>query len=114
MNLALVILRNGVTLISQMEELEYEPKVHLVSPHVISGKSKVTLTRWPDYTDDVHILLRSDELLTVCEPTDKITESYLKKVGITLEDLNPEPKPVILTEDTILDDEEYEPRYVEE
>ena len=114
MNLALILLRTGQTLVSQMEQLEMEPAVHLISPHVISGKSKVALTRWPDYTNDIHILLRSEELLTVCEPTDKIAESYLKKVGITLEDLNPEPKPVILTEDTILDDEEYEPRYVEE
>ena len=114
MNLALVILRNGVTLVSEMEELEYEPKVHLVCPYEVGGKTKVTLSRFPQHTEDEHILLRSEELLTVCEPTQAIVDKYLKKVGKTLEELKPEPKPVILTEDTILDDEEYEPRYTEE
>ena len=114
MNLALVILKNGLNLVSEMEELEYEPKVHLVCPYELSGKTKLTLSRFPQYTDDEHILLKSEELLTVCEPTQQVTDLYLKKIGKTLEELAPEPRPVILTEDTILDDEEYEPRYVEE
>ena len=81
----------------------------------ISGKQKLTLQPWPDYTDDEHILLTSDTLLTVCEPTELVRDAYLKKIGKTLEDLNSEPERVMLNEDeTIPDGEDYEPRYVED
>ena len=115
MNLSLILLSTGLTLISQTEELEYEPKVHLIQPYVVGGKTKVTLTRWPDHTDDEHILLKSDSLLTICEPTEKLTKLYLDKIGKTLEDLTPASQPVILTEDeNPLDvDDDYEPRYQE-
>ena len=115
MNLSLILLSTGLTLISQIEELEYEPKVHLIEPYVVGGKTKVTLTKWPDYTDDVHILLKSESLLTVCEPTEEIVKMYLKKVGKTEKDLTTPSQPVILTEDeNLLDsDDDYEPRYQE-
>ena len=71
MHLSLILL-STLTLISQTEELEMEPRVHLIEPYVVGGKSKVTLTRWPAHTDDVHILLKSDSLLTICEPTEKL------------------------------------------
>ena len=115
MNLSLILLSTGLTLISQTEELEYEPKVHLIQPYVVGGKTKVTLTRWPDHTNDEHILLKSDSLLTICEPTEEIIKMYLKKVGKTEKDLTPPSQPVILTEEeNLLDsDDDYEPRYQE-
>lgn len=73
------------------------------------------LQQWPDYTDDEHILLTSDTLLTVCEPNEQVRDAYLKKIGKTLEDLTSGPEPVMLTEDeTVPDGEDYEPRYVED
>ena len=120
MNLALVVLRNGTSLVSEIERLEYEPAVHLTNPHTVSGKSKLTLSRWPEYAVDTHILLRSDELLTVCELEERVVKSYLTKVGKTEEDLRSEPEPAMLTEEATvtpeeeLFDDEYEPRYVEE
>ena len=118
MDILLVLLKNGVTLISESENLEYEPKVHLINPHTISGKSRVVLTPWPEHSKDDHILLNSENLLTVCEPTDEIVKAYLKKVGKTEEDLKSTPRPVILNEEVqdqipFDDDEDYEPRYVE-
>ena len=117
-NLALIVLKTGQTLVSQTDELEYEPKVHLLKPYIVSGKAKVTLTPWPEYTNDAHILLRSDDLLTVCEPTESIVESYAKKVGKKPEDfvVNEEDQPEFLTEDEgeVPDGDEYEPRYREE
>ena len=115
MNLSLILLKTGLTLISLTEELEYEPKVHLVNPHVVSGKTKLTLTKWPDYTDDEHILLHSDSLLTICEPTDKVRKAYEEKVKGATEALKPKQQPVILTEEeNLLDSEDdYEPRYQE-
>lgn len=118
MSIALFLLKQGTTLVAQSEQLEAEPKVHLLSPYAVSGKTKITLTEWPDYSEDDHILLHSDSLLTVCEPSPKVKQAYLDKLGTTEEVLNSATKPVILTEednpDPILDDEEYEPRYVEE
>ena len=117
MNLALLVLKTGQSLISQIEELEYEPRVHLLQPYLVSGKSKVTLTPWPEYVKDQHILLNSDVLLTACEPVEKIKQAYLKKIGKTEEELKPKPQPVILTEEEQFDpfeDDDYEPEYIEE
>ena len=77
MNLAVILLKTGQHLVSQIEELEYEPKVHLFQPYLVSGKTKVTLTRWPDYVVDEHILLKSDNLLTAGEPTVKIKKPII-------------------------------------
>lgn len=116
MNLAVILLKTGQSLVSQIEELEYEPKVHLFQPYLVSGKTKVTLTPWPDYVVDEHILLNSDTLLTAGEPTVKIKKAYLDKVGKTEEDLKPKPQPVILNEEEQapeLEDDDYEPEYIE-
>ena len=123
--LALMVLKTGQVLVSETEQLDYEPKVHLVNPYLVSGKTKVVLTSWPDYTDDEHVLLNSDSILTVCDPTEKVASAYLSKVGKKPEDFTDAPEPVILKEDSdvqqeplihdgIEDDGEYEPRYLEE
>lgn len=109
MNLATFLLKTGQTLIAWTEQLEAEPRVHLYRPHVISGKTKVTLSPWPEYTNDTHVLLTSDTLLTVCEPTEKVAEAYKAKVEA--------PESVEATEAVMLNeenDDDYEPRYVEE
>ena len=81
----------------------------------MSGKTKLSLQPWPEYTDDEHVLLGSDSLLTVCEPTDAVRDAYLKKIGKTLEDFTKEPEAVMLTEDeTVPEPDDYEPRYAEE
>ena len=117
MNVAIVILKNGIHLISQTDQLDYEPKVHLVNPCTISGKTKLTLTSWPEFTEEEHILLRSDDLLTACEPTKKAFDAYLKAIGKTEEELTTKPEPVIMNEEFdpgVPDDEDYDPRYIEE
>ena len=118
MNISLLVLKSGEYLISRVEELEYEPKVHLTLPYLVSGSTKPTLSVWPKYSEDGHILLHSDTLLTVCAPKPDIRNAYMKKVGITEEQLKASQKPVILNEDNqdwVDDDnQEYEPRYVEE
>jgi len=116
MRLSLILLKTGQYLVSMTEELELEPRVHLSNPYVISGKTKLTLTRWPEYTDDEDILLRSEDLLTVCEVRESIAQQYEKKIGKKRTDFTPTPEPVILNEDTqdLPYEEDYEPRYVEE
>ena len=80
MQLSLILLKEpNLTLIAQTDEMPAEPRVHLVQPYVVGGKTKLTLTPWPDYTDDVDILLHSESLLTVCDPTEELASLYLKK-----------------------------------
>jgi len=92
-----------------------------MQPHEVTGKTKITLTPWPPHTEDTDILLSSDNLLTVVEPTKKLADAYLKKIGKTYEDLKPKDNKVLLTEDENVpqvavppeDEDEYEPYYME-
>lgn len=122
MQLSLILLKNpNLSLVAQTEEMPAEPRVHLVQPYVVGGKTKLTLTPWPDHTDDVDILLHSDSLLTVCDPNEKLAKLYLEKVGKTVEDMTKDPDRVLLNEGENVFDEltspmyndEYEPRYIE-
>ena len=117
MEISVLLLKSGEYLVSQVEELQYEPKVHLTSPYLLSGKTKTTLSIWPNYTPDSHVLLYSDDLRTIVTPMPEIRAAYLKKIGKTEEDLIEEAKPVMLNEDNqdwVDDVDEYEPRYVEQ
>ena len=85
---------------------------------LVSGKTKLSLQKWPDHTDDEHVLIHSENLLTVCEPSQAVREAYLKKVGLTEEDLKPkEPERVQLNENEEPPQEDwiddYEPKYSE-
>ena len=116
MNLSLILLQSGECLIAMCEELEYEPRVHMVKPHLVSGKTKVTLTPWPNFTNDEHVLLCSTDLLTMVDPTEDLADKYLKKVGVSREELDsPRDDRVLLNEgESVPDGEDYEPRYVED
>ena len=117
MNISLILLKSGEYIISSVEELQYEPKVHLSAPYIVTGNSKLTLTMWPKHCSDEHILLHSDSLLTVLTPLPELRAAYLKKIGKTEADLKEAAKPVMLNEDNqdwVDDVDEYEPRYVEE
>ena len=118
MDLMLLRLKSGETLVSATEQLEMEPRCHLERPYLVSGKTKVSLTAWPEHAADQHILLHSDSLLTVCEPAPTVKAMYLKKTGQKLEDFQPKEEPVLLNEDEqmpnyIPEGEDYEPRYEE-
>ena len=120
MDLMLLVLKTGETLISATESLEHEPRCHLERPYIIGGKTKVTLTAWPPHSSDQHILLHTDSLLTVCDPSPTVRAMYLKKVGLTEEDFKPQEEKVLLNEDEQLpsiddfeDDHGYEPSYQE-
>lgn len=120
MTFSLVILKNGLTLVSETEQLDYEPSCHLIDPMTFSGTSKYTLKAWPQGTGDRHILLRSEDLLTVCEVEEKLLAAYLKKTGKKDEPSTAEAVDATIDEVPevhnfdLMDDEEYEPRYIEE
>ena len=113
----MILKEPNLTLVSLTEQLDYEPSVHMLSPMVVGGKTKLTLTPWPEHTDDQHILLKSDALLTICEPTAAVRQAYLKKMKLTEQDLMPKPQRTILQEEEQipeLPEDDYEPQYVEE
>lgn len=120
MNISLVILKNGTYLVASTDELEYEPKCHMTKPMAVSGTKNVVLTSWPAYTDDEHVLLRSEDLLTVCDPTEAVLTAYMKKCGIKAADLNKPTETAILSQEPQQqptyeeDEDDYEPRYVED
>ena len=123
MDLTLLVLKTGELLVSATEQLDMEPRCHLERPFLVGGKTKVTLTAWPPHAADQHILLHSDSLLTVCEPSPTVKAMYLKRIGKTLEDFQPkeeEEEQVLLNEDEQMptiddyeDDHGYEPNYQE-
>ena len=107
-----MLLKTGERLITATEQLEYEPKVLLICPYLISGKTSLTIAPWPDVCVDEHILLHTDSLLTIGEPKAALKELYIKKAGKRVEELAKPAQPQLLNEES--NDESYEPRYVEE
>ena len=69
-----VILRSGIHLISKVEQLDEEPNCHLEDPYLI--KDDGTLEPWPRYTTDTDVLLYSETLGTIVEPTNEIKKKY--------------------------------------
>ena len=74
METMLVILRTGLTLISQVEQMEEEPSCHLNKPYLVRDDG--TLEPWPRYSNDDDVLLYSESLATMVEPTDDIRKKY--------------------------------------
>lgn len=71
-----LILKSGTTLISEIIEIESdigEPDCQLVNPFEIIDD---TLVRWPKITEQKLILINSDSILTLVEPTEKILSEY--------------------------------------
>ena len=69
-----VILRSGIHLISKVEQLDEEPNCHLEDPYLIRDDG--TLEPWPRYTTDTDVLLYSETLATIVEPTNEIKKKY--------------------------------------
>ena len=71
-----LILKSGTTLISEIVEMDSEvgePDCQLVNPFEIIDD---TLVRWPKITEQKFILINSDSILTLVEPTEKILSEY--------------------------------------
>ena len=69
-----MILKSGIHLISQVEQLEEEPNCHLLDPYLIRDDG--TLQPWPSWTTDTDVLLYSETLATIVEPTSEIKKKY--------------------------------------
>tara|TARA_B100001121_G_C18657237_1_gene607048 strand:- start:82 stop:330 length:249 start_codon:yes stop_codon:yes gene_type:complete len=74
MQTALIILKSGIHLITKAEQLEEEPSCHMQDPYMI--KDDGTLEPWPRYTTDTDVLLYSETIATIVEPTNEIKKKY--------------------------------------
>ena len=74
MQIALIILKSGIELITMAEQLEEEPSCHMQDPYLI--KDDGTLEPWPSYTDDVDILIYSDFIATIVNATSAMKAKY--------------------------------------
>ena len=74
MQIALIILKSGIELITMAEQLEEEPRCHMQDPYLI--KADGTLEPWPRYTIDTDILLYSETIATIVTPTAELKKKY--------------------------------------
>ena len=74
MQIALIILKSGIEIITMAEQLEEEPSCHMQDPYLI--KADGTLEPWPRYTIDTDILLYSETIATIVTPTAELKKKY--------------------------------------
>ena len=74
MQIALIILKSGIELITMAEQMDEEPSCHMQDPYLI--KADGTLEPWPRYTIDTDILLYSETIATIVTPTAELKKKY--------------------------------------
>ena len=74
MQIALIILKSGIEIITMAEQLEEEPSCHMQDPYLI--KADGTLEPWPRDTIDTDILLYSETIATIVTPTSELKKKY--------------------------------------
>lgn len=79
MNVKLIVLVNGLMIISQIEEVSTElgePDCRLTEPFLLN-QSDLTLSPWLiDYTSDNKYMISSDKILTLADPKPTLLEKY--------------------------------------
>lgn len=86
-NLKILILKNDVVLIAKVVEVEVstfgEPDCKLVNPYKV-WKDNLTnqfgMRRWPEHTNQNEIIIHSDSILTIVEPTEEHIKLYLNTI----------------------------------
>ena len=81
MEIKLILLKNGTYLITQLEEMEMEPSVFLSNPmEVIESIGNVELISYPKHTSQKNVLLYSDMLATIVDPSKSLLAKYLEQL----------------------------------
>ncbi len=78
-----LLLKNNLVLVSEVIEIDSElgqPDCKLINPCVLD-QSTFEITPWLLFTDQVEILIRSDDVLTLVDPNQKIIDNYLSKIN---------------------------------
>lgn len=81
MEIKLILLKNGTYLVSQLQEMEMEPSVFLSNPmEVVEIMGNVELISYPKHTTQTNILLYSDMLATIVDPSKSLLAKYLEQL----------------------------------
>ena len=79
-NVQCLYLKNNLLLIAEVVEIAAdigEPDCKLVKPYVVD-QSSLIIKPWLHFSPQDVILLRSDDILTMVEPNEKLKDEYLK------------------------------------
>ena len=71
-----LLLKNNQVIVSEVVEVEAtlgDANCKLINPCLLNGDD---LVDWLTFTDQNEIMVRSDDMLTVVDPTSKILEKY--------------------------------------
>ena len=74
-----VLINVDVVLISEVVEVSAElgdPNCKLINPYRFYGIDD--MRPWPEVTNQNEIMLRSEDILTIADPTPEIVEKYLE------------------------------------
>jgi len=57
-----------------------EPDCKLINPYILKKEitSEYSLEPWLDFTNQKELMIHSDSILTIADPTPKIVEKYLE------------------------------------
>ena len=76
-----LILKIGTTLIAEVSEVGAdvgEPDCQLTNPFRITDEG--VFIRWPSVTDQRTILMQSDSILTIVDPTEDLVNKYKESI----------------------------------
>ena len=79
-NVQCLYLKNNLLLLAEVVEVAAdigEPDCKLVNPYLVN-QSALDISPWLDFSPQDVILLRSDDILTMVEPSEKLKDEYLK------------------------------------
>jgi len=78
-----LLLKVDTVLITEINEVGSElgePDCKLINPYVLKkgNSDDYYLEPWLDFTNQKELMIHSDSILTIADPTDKIVEKYLE------------------------------------
>ena len=79
-NVQCLYLKNNLLLLAEVVEVSAdigEPDCKLVKPYLVN-QSSLHISPWLDFSPQDVILMRSDDILTMVEPSEKLKDEYLK------------------------------------
>jgi hypothetical protein len=80
-----LLLKNNDVLVSEIVEVGSElgePDCKLINPYKLVGDSNTPfLEPWATFTEQTELMIHSDSILTIADPTKKINNLYLDLVS---------------------------------
>lgn len=83
-NLKVLVTKQGLVLVSQIEEVTSdlgEPDCKLTRPYeLFKDGNEYNLRKWPDFSDQKELMIHSDSIFTIVDPTVWQVEMYAKEI----------------------------------